>query len=71
MLTVHERKVVGELIKEDNLTQMELCSRTNTPNATMSRTLQRLEGKGVVRRRGYGLSKRVLLTRWAKRCKGK
>jgi hypothetical protein len=67
MLTGHERKVVEVLLKEDNLTQRVLCDRTRIPKATMSRVLQRLENKGIIGRVGVGASKRVLLTRWAKR----
>ena len=69
MLTAHERKVIIELMKEDNLTQRAICDRTEIPKATMSRVLQRLERKGIVRREGFGASKRVLLTNWAKRWK--
>jgi uncharacterized membrane protein len=67
MLTGHERKVVEVLLKEDNLTQRVLCDRTKIPKATMSRVLQRLENKGIISRMGVGASKRVLLTRWARR----
>lgn len=67
MLTSHERKVVNVLIRKDNLTQQALCDRTGIPKATMSRVLQRLENKGIVSRAGYGASKRVLLTKWARR----
>lgn len=67
MLTEHERKVVKELVRRDNLTQRVLCDRTGIPKATMSRVLQRLENKGIVSRIGYGASKRVLLTKWAQR----
>jgi uncharacterized membrane protein len=66
MLHENERKIVEELIKEDGLTQATLCGRTGTPKATMSRVLQGLEGKGLVRRVGYGMSKKVMLTGLAK-----
>ncbi len=69
MLTTHEQKVIAELMKEDNLTQRATCDRTGIPKATMSRVLQRLEKKGIVRREGIGASKRVILTNWAKRWK--
>ena len=70
MLTEQERKVVNDLIKKDNLAQRELCNLTTIPKATMSRIMQRLERKGVVIRKGRGASKRVLLTRWARRWRG-
>jgi uncharacterized membrane protein len=71
MLTEHERKVVEVLLERDNLTQRALCDRTKIPKATMSRVLQRLENKGIVGRTGFGASKRVLLTRWARRWRTK
>jgi uncharacterized membrane protein len=71
MLTEHERKVMGVLLKRDNLTQRILCEQTSIPKATMSRVLQRLENKGIITRTGIGASKRVLLTRWARRWKRK
>ncbi len=66
MLTAHERKIVEELIKKDDLTQKALCDKTGIPKATMSRILQRLENKGIISRMGYGVSKRVSLTKWAR-----
>jgi len=69
MLHENERKIIEELIKEDGLTQATLCGRTGIPKATMSRVLQRLEGKGLVRRVGYGMSKKVMLTGLARRWK--
>jgi hypothetical protein len=66
MLHENERKIIEELIKEDGLTQATLCGRTGIPKATMSRVLQGLEGKGLVRRVGYGMSKKVMLTGLAK-----
>lgn len=66
MLHENERKVVEELIREDNLTQATLCGRTGIPKSTMSRILAGLEHKGVVRRVGYGMSKKVMLTEWAR-----
>lgn len=62
----NERKVIETLIEKDNLTQSKLCSRTDIPKSTMSRILQGLEQKGVVRRTKHGMSKRVALTRWIK-----
>jgi uncharacterized membrane protein len=70
ILSDHERKILEELIKEDGLTQATLCGRTGIPKATMSRVLQKLEDKGLVRRVGYGMSKKVMLTGLAKRWKG-
>jgi uncharacterized membrane protein len=67
LLTEHERKVMDVLFKKDNLTQRTLCEQTGIPKATMSRVLQRLESKGMITRTGFGASKRVLLTRWARR----
>jgi uncharacterized membrane protein len=69
LLTNPEKKVVAQLLKRDNLTQKTLCQKTGIPKATMFRTLQRLENKGIVKRVGFGAGKRVLLTRWAKRWK--
>lgn len=70
MLHKNERKVVEALIQEDNLTQTELCGKTDTPKATMSRILQGLEQKGVVRRVKHGMSKKVMLAEWIKEWKG-
>lgn len=70
MLHKNERKVVEALIQEDNLTQTELCGKTGTPKATMSRILQGLEQKEVVRRVEHGMSKRVILAEWIKEWKG-
>lgn len=67
MFTDNEGRIVEELLKENNLTQTELCGKTDIPKATMSRVLQSLEHKGVVKRVGYGISKKVILTKWAKR----
>ena len=69
MLHENERKIIEELIKEDGLTQAILCGRTGIPKAIMSRVLQGLEGKGLVRRVGYGMSKKVMLTGLAKQWK--
>jgi uncharacterized membrane protein len=71
MLTEHEKRVIEVLLERDNLTQRALCDETRIPKATMSRVLQRLENKGIVSRVGYGASKRVLLTRWARRWRGR
>jgi uncharacterized membrane protein len=70
LLTTSEREVVTRLLKQDNVTQKSLCEKTSIPKATMSRTLQRLQAKEVIKVNGSGASKRVLLTRWAKRLKG-
>jgi len=66
MLNENERKVVKTLIQEDNLTQAELCGRAGIPKSTISRVLAGLEHKGVVRRVQYGMSKKVMLSRWMK-----
>ncbi len=71
MLTAHEKKIVEELIKKDDLTQKALCDKTGISKATMSRILQRLEDKGIISRMGYGVSKRVSLTKWARGWRGK
>jgi len=62
---------VKELIKKDNLTQKTLCDKTDIPKATMSRLLRRLESKRIAERFSRGASKRVLLTKWAKRLRGR
>jgi len=67
MLHGNERGVVKTLIQKDNLTQTELCGRTGIPRATMSRILQGLENKGVVRRVEHGMSKKVMLAGWVRK----
>ncbi|MEM3401918.1 MAG: helix-turn-helix domain-containing protein [Candidatus Hadarchaeales archaeon] len=67
LLTDHERAVTKELLREDNLLQKTICERTGIPKATLSRTMKRLEAKGIIRRTGFGAGKRVQLTRWGKK----
>ncbi|MFN4133664.1 MAG: MarR family transcriptional regulator, partial [Candidatus Hadarchaeales archaeon] len=69
LLSEPEKAVIKELFREDNLLQKTLCERTGIPKATMSRTLKRLEAKGLARRTGFGAGKRTQLTRWGKKLK--
>jgi len=63
-LSEAEFAIVSELRAENDLTQAELCRRTQIPKSTMSRTLDKLEDKGIVKRMGYGMSNRVRLMKW-------
>ncbi len=71
LLTGPESKVISLLLKQDNVTQKTLCQDTEIPKATMSRTIKRLESKGLVKQSGIGAGKRVSLTRWARQWREK
>jgi len=64
ILSEAEFAIVSELRAENDLTQAELCRRTQIPKSTMSRTLDKLEDKGILKRMGYGMSNRVRLMKW-------
>lgn len=66
LITSHERKIVAELPRKDNLTQKKLCD----PNKHSGRRRWHAPCKGSRKRGGeigYGVSKKVFLTKWAKR----
>jgi len=63
-LTPVEIAIVDELRIENDLTQIELCRRTGIAKSTMSRTIDRLEKKGIAVRMEEGMSKKVRLVKW-------
>jgi len=69
LLSEPERKIVTELLKKDNQSQKALCEKTGIPKATVSRMVQRLESKGMIRQSGEGVWKRVRLSKWVKQMK--
>jgi uncharacterized membrane protein len=57
-----ERKVLKVLIEEDGITQADIAKRTAMSRVALTRTLQKLEGKGIVKREAKGKTKLVYLT---------
>ena len=66
-LTPAETAIVEELRIENNLTQVELCKKTGIARSTMSRTIAKLESRGIVEKIEDGMSTRVKLVGWMKK----
>lgn len=61
LLKGNERKIIETLIDHGEMNQTELSERTGIPKSTLSRTLQDLEARDLVRRYENGMSKMVKL----------
>ncbi len=62
LLTENESRVMLELSKEDSITQRALLVRTGLPKSTLSRTIKKLELKGLVKSLEIGNTNRIELT---------
>lgn len=56
LLNENERKVIETLLKESSLTQKKIQLRTALPKSTLSRTLKRLELRGLVKTSIVGIT---------------
>ncbi|WP_209629229.1 MarR family transcriptional regulator [Methanofollis sp. W23] len=61
LLKGNERKIIETLIDHGEMNQTKLSERTGIPKSTLSRTLQDLEARDLVRRYENGMSKMVKL----------
>ncbi|GEM_PF-2696351 len=63
LLNENEVKVVNELLKEDLITQRTLLVRTGLVKSTLSRTIKKLELKGLVKVNDIGNTNRIELSK--------
>lgn len=63
LLSENEQKIVNELFKEDLITQRTLQVRTGFPKSTLSRTIKKLELKGLIKSNQIGNTNRIELSK--------
>ncbi|ODS36335.1 hypothetical protein BEH94_04185 [Candidatus Altiarchaeales archaeon WOR_SM1_SCG] len=66
ILNEPEMKIINQLLKEDNITQIEISKRTHIPKSTVGNFMKELEGRSMIRRFDKPPSKIVLLEEWVK-----
>lgn len=58
----NEAKVIKELLKEDNITQRSIMVKTGLPKSTLSRTIKKLEVKGLLKVNSIGNTNKLSLS---------
>ena len=56
-----EKKIFNEIVKENSIFQSELVDRTGLNKVKVTRSLDKLEGKGLIERKRRGMTNVVIL----------